>query len=303
MTHIAEASARERHDALLQARTLAQALPHMQRYAGRTVVVKYGGHAMGGEANADRFARDVTLLKQAGMNPVIVHGGGPQINAMLDQLKIESRFAAGLRVTDQATVEVVEMVLAGSVNKQLVAAVTRAGGHAVGLCGKDGAMVRARRVARAVKEPDSDVERLVDLGLVGEPERVNRRLLDTLIEGGAIPVIAPIAFSAEGETLNVNADTFAGAIAGALGAKRFLLLTDVAGVLDRDRRLIQELSLAEARALVADGTVSGGMIPKLETCIYAIEQGVEGVVILDGRVPHALLLELLTDHGAGTLIR
>ncbi len=303
MTHIAEASARERHDALLQARTLAQALPHMQRYAGRTVVVKYGGHAMGDEANADRFARDVTLLKQAGMNPVIVHGGGPQINAMLDQLKIESRFAAGLRVTDQATVEVVEMVLAGSVNKQLVAAVTRAGGHAVGLCGKDGAMVRARRVARAVKEPDSDVERLVDLGLVGEPERVNRRLLDTLIEGGAIPVIAPIAFSAEGETLNVNADTFAGAIAGALGAKRFLLLTDVAGVLDRDRRLIQELSLAEARALVADGTVSGGMIPKLETCIYAIEQGVEGVVILDGRVPHALLLELLTDHGAGTLIR
>ena len=303
MTHIAEASARERHDALLQARTLAQALPHMQRYAGRTVVVKYGGHAMGDEANADRFARDVTLLKQAGMNPVIVHGGGPQINAMLDQLKIESRFAAGLRVTDRATVEVVEMVLAGSVNKQLVAAVTRAGGHAVGLCGKDGAMVRARRVARAVKEPDSDVERLVDLGLVGEPERVNRRLLDTLIEGGAIPVIAPIAFSAEGETLNVNADTFAGAIAGALGAKRFLLLTDVAGVLDRDRRLIQELSLAEARALVADGTVSGGMIPKLETCIYAIEQGVEGVVILDGRVPHALLLELLTDHGAGTLIR
>jgi acetylglutamate kinase len=275
----------------------------MQRYAGRTVVVKYGGHAMGDEANADRFARDVTLLKQAGMNPVIVHGGGPQINAMLDQLEIESRFAAGLRVTDQATVEVVEMVLAGSVNKQLVAAVTRAGGHAVGLCGKDGAMVRARRVARAVKEPDSDVERLVDLGLVGEPERVNRRLLDTLIEGGAIPVIAPIAFSAEGETLNVNADTFAGAIAGALGAKRFLLLTDVAGVLDRDRRLIQELSLAEARALVADGTVSGGMIPKLETCIYAIEQGVEGVVILDGRVPHALLLELLTDHGAGTLIR
>ena len=303
MTHIAEANQRERHDALLQARTLAQALPYMQRYAGRTVVVKYGGHAMGDEANADRFARDVTLLKQAGMNPVVVHGGGPQINVMLDQLKIESRFAAGLRVTDQATVEVVEMVLAGSVNKQLVAAVTRAGGHAVGLCGKDGAMVRARRVARAVKEPDSDVERLVDLGLVGEPERVNRRLLDTLIEGGAIPVIAPIAFSAEGETLNVNADTFAGAIAGALGAKRFLLLTDVAGVLDRDRRLIQELSLAEARALVADGTVSGGMIPKLETCIYAIEQGVEGVVILDGRVPHALLLELLTDHGAGTLIR
>ena len=303
MTHIAEANARERHDALLQARTLAQALPHMQRYAGRAVVVKHGGHAMGDEANADRFARDVTLLKQAGMNPVIVHGGGPQINAMLDQLKIESRFAAGLRVTDQATVEVVEMVLAGSVNKQLVAAVTRAGGHAVGLCGKDGAMVQARKLTRTVKDPDSGRERELDLGFVGEPERVDRRLLDTLIKGDAIPVIAPICFSAEGETLNVNADTFAGAIAGALDAKRFLLLTDVSGVLDRDKRLIQEMSLAQARALVADGTVSGGMIPKIETCIYAIEQGVEGVVILDGRVPHALLLELLTDHGAGTLIR
>ena len=303
MTHIAEASARERHDALLKARILAQALPHMQRYSGRTVVVKYGGHAMGDEANADRFARDVTLLKQAGMNPVVVHGGGPQINAMLDQLKIESRFAAGLRVTDKPTIEVVEMVLAGSVNKQLVGAFTRAGGHAVGLCGKDGAMVRARKLTRTVTDPDSDMERLLDLGFVGEPERVDRRLLDTLLKGDAIPIIAPIAFSAEGETLNVNADTFAGALAGALDAKRFLLLTDVAGVLDRDRRLIQELSLAEARALVADGTVSGGMIPKLETCIYAIEQGVEGVVILDGRVPHALLLELLTDHGAGTLIR
>ena len=303
MTHIAEANARERHDALLQARTLAQALPHMQRYAGRAVVVKYGGHAMGDEANADRFARDVTLLKQAGMSPVVVHGGGPQINAMLDRLRIESRFAEGLRVTDAGTVEVVEMVLAGSVNKQLVAAITRAGGLAVGLCGKDGAMVQARRLTRMVKDPDSGRERELDLGFVGEPERVDRRLLDTLIKGDAIPVIAPICFSAEGETLNVNADTFAGAIAGALDAKRFLLLTDVSGVLDRDGRLIQELSLAEARALVADGTVSGGMIPKLETCIYAIEQGVEGVVILDGRVPHALLLELLTDHGAGTLIR
>ena len=303
MTHMAEADPRERDDALLQARTLAQALPYMQRYSGQTVVIKYGGHAMGDEAKADRFARDVVLLKLASMNPVVVHGGGPQINAMLDRLRIESRFAGGLRVTDAGTVEVVEMVLAGTVNKQLVAAVTRAGGLAVGLCGKDGAMVQARKLTRTVKDPDSGRERALDLGFVGEPETVNRGVLDAVLRAELIPVLAPVAVGAEGQTYNINADTFAGAIAGALDAKRFLLLTDVSGVLDRDKRLIQEMSLAEARALVADGTVSGGMIPKLETCIYAIEQGVEGVVILDGRVPHVLLLELLTDHGAGTLIR
>ena len=303
MTHIAEADPQERDDAILQARTIAQALPYMQRYAGQTIVVKYGGHAMGDEEAAERFARNIALLKLAGMNPVVVHGGGPQISATLEQLRIPSTFAGGLRVTDKATMEVVEMVLAGSVNKQIVAAINRAGGHAVGLCGKDGAMVQARKRMQAVRDPGSGAERMVDLGLVGEPERVDRKLLDCLLPSDAIPVIAPVAFSAEGETLNVNADTFAGAVAGALGATRFLLMTDVPGVLDRRKQLIKELTVAQARALVEDGTISGGMIPKIETCIYAIEQGVEGVVILDGRVPHVLVIELLTDHGAGTLIR
>ena len=303
MTHIAEADPQERDDAILQARTIAQALPYMQRYAGQTIVVKYGGHAMGDEEAAERFARNIALLKLAGMNPVVVHGGGPQISAMLEQLRIPSTFAGGLRVTDKATMEVVEMILAGSVNKQIVAAINRAGGRAVGLCGKDGAMVQARKRMQLVRDPDSGAERLVDLGFVGEPERVDRTLLDCLLPSDVIPVIAPVAFSAEGDTLNVNADTFAGAVAGALGATRFLLLTDVPGVLDHRKRLIKELTVAQARTLIDEGTISGGMIPKIETCIYAIEQGVEGVVILDGRVPHVLVIELLTDHGAGTLIR
>ncbi len=206
-------------------------------------------------------------------------------------------------MTDKPTVEVVEMVLAGAINKQLVGAITRAGGRAAGLCGKDGAMVQARKLTRTVRDPESDREQELDFGFVGEPERVDRKLLDVVLASDSIPVIAPVAFSEAGETLNVNADTFAGAVAGALGAKRFLLLTDVPGILDRDKRLIKELTLAEARALIADGTIAGGMIPKVETCIYAIEQGVEGVVVLDGRIPHAVLLELLTDHGVGTLIR
>ena len=285
-----------------QARILAEALPYMQRYDAATVVVKYGGHAMGDEEGAKTFAQDIVLLKQSGVNPVVVHGGGPQIGAMLNRLGIKSEFAAGLRITDRATVEVVEMVLAGSINKQIVAAINAQGARAVGLCGKDGNMVTARKVSRTVVDPGSAIERVVDLGFVGEPDRVDRTVLDSVAKSDLVPVIAPVAASAQGETYNVNADTFAGAIAGALKAKRLLLLTDVPGVLDRDKQLIKQLSVEEARRLIADGTVSGGMIPKVETCIDALEQGVEGVVILDGQVPHAVLLELLTDHGAGTLI-
>lgn len=285
-----------------RAAILAEALPFMQRYSERTVVVKYGGHAMGDEAVAHDFARDIVLLKQSGVNPVVVHGGGPQIGAMLERLGIKSEFAAGLRVTDRQTVEVVEMVLAGAINKQLVAAMNAVGGRAIGLSGKDGNMVLARKVTRTVKDPDSNIERIVDLGFVGEPEQVNREVLDVVINSNLIPILAPVATSAGGETYNVNADTFAGAVAGALRAERFLLLTDVAGVLDREGKLVEDLTIPEARKLIHDEVVSGGMIPKLETCIAALEQGVGGVVILDGEVSHSVLLELFTEHGVGTLI-
>jgi acetylglutamate kinase len=285
-----------------KARILSEALPYMQRYDEETIVVKYGGHAMGEEELARAFARDIVLLEQAAINPVVVHGGGPQIQAMLARLGIKSQFAAGLRITDAATVEIVEMVLAGSINKQIVGYINEAGGRAIGLCGKDGKMVLARKVSRSVVDPDSQIEKVIDLGFVGEPETVDTTVLRQMLGRDLIPVLAPVATSAGGGTFNVNADTFAGAIAGALKAKRLLLLTDVPGVLDRSKNLIRELSVDAARALIADGTISDGMIPKVETCIYALEQGVEGVVIMDGKVPHSVLLELLTDHGAGTLI-
>jgi acetylglutamate kinase len=284
------------------ARILSEALPHMQRYDEETVVVKYGGHAMGEEEKARSFARDIVLMEQTAINPVVVHGGGPQIGEMLKRLGIKSEFAAGLRITDAATIEIVEMVLAGSINKQLVGFINEAGGKAVGLTGKDGNMVLARKVNRTVVDPDSNIEKIVDLGFVGEPEKVDTTVLTQILGREIIPVLAPVATSAQGGTYNVNADTFAGAIAGALKAKRLLLLTDVPGVLDKSGSLIKELGADEARRLIADGTISGGMIPKVETCIYALEAGVEGVVILDGKVPHAVLLELLTDHGAGTLM-
>ena len=284
------------------ARVLSEALPHMQRYDEEIVVVKYGGHAMGEEASARSFARDIVLLEQTAVNPVVVHGGGPQIGDMLKRLGIKSEFAAGLRITDAATIEIVEMVLAGSINKQIVGYINEAGGKAVGLCGKDGNMVLARKVTRTMVDPDSNIEKVIDLGFVGEPHKVDITVLTQILGRELIPVLAPVATSAEGGTFNVNADTFAGAIAGALKAKRLLLLTDVPGVLDKSKSLIKELSVDDARRLIADGTISGGMIPKVETCIYALEAGVEGVVILDGKVEHAVLLELLTDLGAGTLI-
>ena len=286
-----------------QAQILAEALPYMQRYDEATVVVKYGGHAMGAEDLAREFARDIVLLEQIAINPVVVHGGGPQIEAMLKRVGVKSQFAGGLRVTDEPTLEVVEMVLAGSINKQMVGYINEAGGKAIGLCGKDGNMVVARKLTRTVVDPDSHIEKIVDLGFVGEPEKVDTTVLDQVLGRKLIPVLAPVAAAADGGTFNVNADTFAGAIAGALKAKRLLLLTDVAGVFDKSKKLIKELTADEARRLIADGTISGGMIPKVETCIDALERGVEAVVILDGKVPHAVLLELFTELGAGTLFR
>ena len=288
-------------DPQLTAEILVQALPHMLRYDDATVVVKYGGHAMGDEAKGRDFARDMVLLEQSGVNPVVVHGGGPQIGAMLKKLGIESRFSGGLRVTDKPTVEIVEMVLAGFINKQLVGSINSQGGRAVGLCGKDGNMVTARKVSRP-PGPGGDHEDYVDLGFVGEPDKIDTMVLEQILGRELIPVLAPVALGADGQTYNVNADTFAGAIAGALQAKRLLFLTDVPGVLDKDKTLIKELKIGDIHGLIADGTITGGMIPKVETCIYAIERGVEGVVILDGKISHAVLIELLTDHGAGTLI-
>jgi acetylglutamate kinase len=283
-----------------QAEILMQALPHMLRYDDAIVVVKYGGHAMGDETTGRDFARDMVLLEQSGVNPVVVHGGGPQIGAMLKKLGIESRFSGGLRVTDKATMEIVEMVLAGGINKELVGAINAQGGRAIGLCGKDGNLVIARKMSRAAAA--GDLGDVVDLGFVGEPDKVDTTVLEQVLGRELIPVLAPVAQGGDGESYNVNADTFAGAIAGALGAKRLLLLTDVPGVLDKDKKLIKELKVDEIRGLIADGVITGGMIPKVETCIYAIERGVEGVVILDGKIPHAVLIELLTDFGAGTLI-
>jgi acetylglutamate kinase len=286
-----------------QAQILAEALPYMQRYDEATVVVKYGGHAMGDEHLAREFARDIVLLEQTAINPVVVHGGGPQIEAMLKRVGVKSQFADGLRVTDEQTLEVVEMVLAGAINKQMVGYINEAGGKAIGLCGKDGNMVTARKLTRTVVDPGSEIEKIVDLGFVGEPEKVDTTVLDQVLGRELIPVLAPVAAGTNGGTFNVNADTFAGAIAGALKAKRLLLLTDVAGVFDKSKKLIKELTADEARRLIADGTISGGMIPKVETCIDALERGVEAVVILDGKVPHAVLLELFTELGAGTLFR
>lgn len=286
-----------------RARILSEALPFMQLYDKRTVVVKYGGHAMGDEALGAEFARDIVLLKQAGLNPIVVHGGGPQIGAMLTRLGIKSEFSGGLRITDKATVEIVEMVLAGSINKQIVAQLNQAGGRAVGLCGKDGNLIVARKVEHKVHDPESNIEKLLDLGFVGEPAAINPEILQVIQKSDIIPVIAPTGASPDGHTYNINADTAAGAIAAAMGAARLLLLTDVSGVLNKEGKLMEELTIEQARALMKDGTISGGMIPKLETCIEAVEGGVEAVVILDGRVPHAVLLELFTEHGAGTLIQ
>jgi acetylglutamate kinase len=293
------------HDPMMlaKAETLVEALPYLQRYAGRTFVVKYGGHAMGDPELAHDFAEDVVLLKAIGINPVVVHGGGPQIGNMLKKLGVESRFVDGLRVTDKATAEVAEMVLSGAINKQIVGWIAGAGGKAIGISGKDGGLVTASKVERTSRDPDSQIEQVVDLGFVGEPGLVDTSVIETICEAGMIPVIAPIAAGKDGETYNINADTMAGAIAAALGAARLFLLTDVTGVLDKNKNLLTDLKPADIDRLQQDGTISGGMIPKLETCIHAVEAGCEAAVVLDGRVPHAMLLEIFTSKGAGTLIR
>ncbi|MBT5156634.1 MAG: acetylglutamate kinase [Rhodobiaceae bacterium] len=287
---------------LKQAHVLTQALPFMQLYDKKTVVIKYGGHAMGDEDLAAKFANDVVLLKQAGINPVVVHGGGPQIAAMLERLGIQSTFKNGLRVTDAQTIEVVEMVLAGAINKQIVTALNNAGGTAVGLSGKDGNLLVATKTKTTQKAAKSSVEKAVNLGFVGTPTKVNTQVLDTMLASNIIPVIAPIATSAKGQTLNVNADTAAGALASALNAERLLMLTDVTGVLDKKGALLERLSVRQAAQLIKNGTAQGGMIPKLETAMKAVKDGVGATAILDGRVPHAILLELFTALGAGTLV-
>ncbi|HWK34789.1 acetylglutamate kinase [Sphingomonas sp.] len=288
---------------LAKAETLTEALPYLQRYTGKTFVVKYGGHAMGDPELARDFAEDVVLLKMVGINVVVVHGGGPQIGAMLKRLGVESRFHDGLRITDKATAEIAEMVLAGSINKEIVAWIASAGGRAVGISGKDAGLVRAEKVTRAAPDKLQGIERHVDLGFVGEPVEVRPGILDTLSAQGFIPVVAPVALGADGETYNVNADTMAGAIAAAAGASRFFLLTDVAGVLDKSGALLSDLRPADVERLRADGTISGGMIPKLETCVNAVQRGVDAAVIIDGRIPHGMLLEIFTERGIGTLVR
>jgi acetylglutamate kinase len=287
---------------LRTAKTITEALPFMRRYAGKTFVIKYGGHAMGDTELAEIFARDIVLMKQVGIHPVVVHGGGPQIGAMLERLAIKSEFIDGLRVTDADTVSIVEMVLSGTINKQIVTAINKAGGTAIGVSGKDGDLIKASKLRRTRRDKDSNIEKILDLGFVGEPREVNPQILTALEQSGMIPVIAPIGVGAGGETYNINADTVAGAVASAIGATRLLLLTDVAGVMDVEGNLLTDLVSAQVRDLMTDGTIAGGMIPKLETCLGALKMGVEAAVILDGRVPHVLLLEIFTERGVGTLI-
>jgi acetylglutamate kinase len=284
-----------------QARILAEALPHMQRYDRETVVIKFGGHAMGDADLSAAFARDVVLLKQSGVNPIVVHGGGPQIANMLKRLELKSEFVHGLRVTDKPTVEVVEMVLAGLINKDIVTAINRQGGKAVGISGKDANLMIARKITE-MADPESNLMKAVDIGYVGDPAEVNPHIVEVISSSDLIPVIAPVGISREGETLNINGDTFASALAARMKAKRLLLLTDVAGVLTGEGKLIERLSIEEARKLIRDGVITGGMIPKIEGCIEVVEAGVEAVVIIDGRVPHCVLLELFTEHGVGTLV-
>ena len=287
---------------LRTARTITEALPFMRRYAGRSFVIKYGGHAMGDSELARVFADDIVLLKQVGIHPIVVHGGGPQIGTMLERLSVQSEFIDGLRVTDAQTVEVVEMVLSGRINKQIVSAINAAGGTAIGLSGKDGNLIKASKLRRTKRDQDSNIEKILDLGFVGEPSRINPQILESLKQSGTIPVIAPLGEGPSGETFNINADTAAGAIAEAVDASRLLLLTDVAGVLDEEGNILSDLTVGQVKQLMADGTISGGMIPKLETCIHAVRNGVDASVILDGRIPHVMLLEIFTDRGIGTLV-
>ena len=285
----------------VKARILAEALPYLVRYDEKTVVIKFGGHAMGSPALTEAFAQDIVYLKLSGINPIVVHGGGPQIGTMLKKLEIKSEFVHGLRVTDKPTVEVVEMVLAGAINKEIVSAINRQGGKAVGISGKDANLMIAKKITE-MPDPESNIMQAVDIGYVGDPEEVNPHIVEVISKSDLIPVIAPVGVSREGQTLNINADTFASALAAKMKAKRLLLLTDVEGVLDKGKKLIPSLTIEEGRKLIRNGTITGGMIPKVEGCIEVVEAGVEAVAIIDGRVPHCVLLELFTEHGVGTLV-
>lgn len=298
-----EKSRAMKRDWVATARTLSEALPYLQRYDAKTVVIKFGGHAMGDEEAMARFARDVSLMKQCNVHPVVVHGGGPQIATMLKRLGVQSEFVDGLRVTDRETVDVVEMVLAGAINGQIVSAINRAGGKAVGISGKDADLLICEKLTRTKKDPESAIERAIDLGFVGQPRTVHPEILESFIRSDFIPVVAPIGVGRQGETYNVNADTAAGAIAGALKAERLLLLTDVEGVKDVEGDILTDLSPEQTERLIQDGVIRGGMIPKVRTALDALAEGVGAAVILDGRAPHACLLELFTAHGAGTLFR
>ena len=282
--------------------TLIESLPYMKQYSGLSVVIKFGGHAMGEQASIEAFSSDIVLLRQVGAKPVVVHGGGPQIGSMLERLKMESNFIDGLRVTDQQTISIVEMVLAGAINKSLVASIASSGGMAVGISGKDGNLIKAKKLTHKTRDSDSAIENLVDLGYVGIPQKVDTQVLDALIGSGMIPVVAPLGLGVDGKTYNINADTAAGSIASALGASRLIMLTDVEGVLDASGKLIPRLSIGQARQLISSGVINGGMIPKVETCIEAVNSGAGAAVIVDGRKQHAVLVELFTEHGIGTLI-
>ncbi|MEE2699227.1 MAG: acetylglutamate kinase [Pseudomonadota bacterium] len=296
-------SAASNHDWLGQATVLSEAMPFMQRYAGETFVIKFGGHAMANDRLTELFARDIVLLRQIGINPIVVHGGGPQIGKMLEQLKMKSEFVDGLRVTDAETVNIVEMVLSGSINKKIVSDINSAGGFAVGLSGKDGNLIKCEKSKKTLTDPDTNLEVIKDLGFVGIPTEINPHILTLFNKSDITPIIAPIGTGPDGETFNINADTVAGAIANAVSARRLLMLTDVVGVMDNDGKLISEMSLAQARELIEDSTISDGMIPKIETCMRAVEENVEAAVVIDGRVEHALLIELFTEGGVGTLIK
>ena len=282
--------------------TLIESLPYMKQYSGLSVVIKFGGHAMGEQASIEAFARDIVFLQQVGAKPIVVHGGGPQIGSMLARLEMESNFIDGLRVTDQQTISIVEMVLAGAINKSLVASISAAGGMSVGISGKDGNLIIAKKLSHRTKDTDSAIENLVDLGYVGIPDKVDKKVLDALLGVNMIPVVAPLGLGADGQTYNINADTAAGSIASALNASRLLMLTDVDGVLDDNGKLIPRLSTAQAKQLILNGVIKGGMIPKVETCIQAVQSGAGAAVILDGRKKHAVLVELFTEHGIGTQI-
>ena len=289
-------------DWLSNADMLTEALPYMQKYADSIIVIKYGGHAMKDTKSIKSFCEDIALLKQSGLKPVIVHGGGPQIGNMLEKLGIETKFESGMRITDDKTLEIVEMVLCGGINKEIASNINNCGCKAVGLSGKDASMIIAKKHDGKIRD-ESNIEKIVDLGFVGIPEKINTDIIEILTSNDFIPVIAPLGISEDGKTFNINADTVAGAIAHSLNAKRLLVLTDVEGVKDNQNNVIEELTKDEALKLVADETIAGGMIPKINTCIDAVEKGVSAAVIVDGRVKHAVLLELFTEHGAGTLIR